>query len=399
MEAGASTTAHTEADAALGPVVGADLNLDLVALDDGDLVLLHLAVEVAENDRPIRNAHLVETTTSEVFNNPFKFDDVLLRHNTPKMPGCPTKTPDPTGRQIKLWFRNSYAIWFDSSILLDGSADPAHVGRMATCIDIECAGQEWNELPDAMKAMALKAKSKVDPNRKVNEEEAIESLALSPYTGVVTVISLWDTYNCRGLTFYVNDSAIEALPEAGDDEVLYRFCQTEKELLSRVWKALMKLKQKQIVTYNGARFDLPYMMVRSLANAVTVPWHIVNQKRYEDNHIDVSDVLEVYGVARFPANLDSLCVLMGVASPKEGGISGKDAPVLWKEGKKEVVIRYCGRDTKQLGQVAVALHERGVIDLWSDTNHRRAAKEAEEAAKKAAEKVSAAEECAPSEED
>ena len=263
---------------------------------------------------------------------------------------------------------------------------------MATCIDIECAGQEWSELPDAMKAMALKAKSKVDPNRKVNEEEAIEALALSPYTGVVTVISLWDTYVGRGLTFYVNDSEISSLPEKGDDEVLYRHCKSEKELLTRVWKALLKLKQKQIITYNGARFDLPYMMIRSLANDVKVPFHIVNQKRYDDNHIDVSDVLEVFGVARFNSNLDSLCCLMGVASPKEEGISGKDAPVLWKEGKKEVVIRYCGRDTKQLGHVAVLLHQRGIIDLWSDENLRREAKEAEDAAKKAAEKVSAAEE-------
>ncbi len=256
---------------------------------------------------------------------------------------------------------------------------------MAIVLDIECTSQEWDSLPESHRLMARKELSKQTIGQRVTEEEAKERLALSPYTGTITVVSLWDTYFERGVTYYVHPYALEGLTEKGDQPVLYRHCKTEKELLERVWRVLGRISFKQVVTFNGRGFDLPYLMVRSICNGVPVLFDLVNAKRYESNHIDVSDVISVYGSCRFNVSLEMLCEQMGIESPKTT-VSGKDAPVLWKQGpeqKKEVVL-YCGRDTASLGAVAVGLDNLGVIDLWSDRRQREEAEKAAADAEKAA---------------
>ena len=237
---------------------------------------------------------------------------------------------------------------------------------MAISIDLECIGKKWEDLPESTRLMAQKGWSKKNRTDFMSEEEAKEYTALSPYSGVIVSMSLWDTKTQKGVTFYVNDHPLEGLAEKDPDaQHLYRVCKDEAELLFRVWRKLDKQASLQILSYNGATFDLPYALIRSIANRVEAPWWLINQKRYDDVHIDVRDIMSVYGKSTFPCSLDMVCHIAGVPSPKEGGVSGSDVGRLWAEGdegKKQVVV-YNSKDTQQLGAVAEVLADLGIIRL------------------------------------
>lgn len=241
---------------------------------------------------------------------------------------------------------------------------------MAISIDLECIGKKWEDLSESGRLMAMKGWSKKDRSAFVTEEEAKDNLALNPYSGEIVSVALWDTNKGRGVTFYRGDVPLDGLPEkdvVGEEQHvhLYRHCVSEEQLLMRVWRKLTKQKPLQLLSYNGSCFDLPYAMIRSIANRVAVPWYMVNAKRYEDFHIDVRDVLAVYGKSTFPCSLDMLCHLIGIESPKEEGITGADVGRLWAEGpegQKQVVL-YNGRDAQQLGAAAEVLDDLGIIKL------------------------------------
>ena len=239
---------------------------------------------------------------------------------------------------------------------------------MAISIDLECVGEKWEDLPEPTRLMAMKGWSKKNRTEFMAEDEAKEYTALSPYSGKIVSMALWDTTTQKGVTFYANPTPLEGLLEKDDGSGVahvYRHCKDEYELLVRFWRKLSKQQRLQLLSYNGATFDLPYALIRSIANRVAVPWNFVNSKRYEDFHIDVRDILSVYGKSTFPCSLDMVCHIAGVPSPKEAGVTGADVGRLWAEGDegKKAVVIYNSRDAEQLGKVAEVLADLGIIEL------------------------------------
>ena len=103
-----------------------------------------------------------------------------------------------------------------------------------------------------------------------------------------------------------------------------------------------------LVTYNGRRFDLPVMALRSLHCGVTMGWYYKDQStrhRYsEEGHIDLCDWLTDHGAAK-QNSLDAMARLIGL--PGKIGINGSQVEGLFKEGHIEKIQQYCLADVAQ----------------------------------------------------
>jgi DNA polymerase elongation subunit (family B) len=127
----------------------------------------------------------------------------------------------------------------------------------ALVLDIETVGQSVDELPKRaldylFKNLERDAADAEDVERR--REDMVARFGLDPTTGRVIVIGLLDVETGSATVF-------------DDDE--------EKELLSKFWEWLATHEHERYVTFNGKRFDIPFMNIRSalheLAPLVVIP--------------------------------------------------------------------------------------------------------------------------------
>ena len=123
--------------------------------------------------------------------------------------------------------------------------------------------------------------------------------------------------------------------------------EAERRLLSEVWEIVgwkskdQKRKGEEkgrLVTYNGRRFDLPFLMLRSLAlNVPITAYHLRGRYDYTD-HLDVMDVLSFHSLNRF-ASLDFVCRRLGIPTPK-GDMDGSKVEEYFREGRYDDIALY-----------------------------------------------------------
>lgn len=116
-----------------------------------------------------------------------------------------------------------------------------------------------------------------------------------------------------------------------------------------VVRHLMDMPQKgtKLVTWNGAGFDFPVM-----ADESGMMDEVQDLAR---SSIDM--MFHLHCVKGHPAGLDAAAEGTGTAR-KTHDISGKNAPALWRDGKRNEVIAYCAQDayvTWNLAQTAQRL--------------------------------------------
>lgn len=211
---------------------------------------------------------------------------------------------------------------------------------MTLALDIETLGRDPLDLDDDTRALIVKGCR--------TQEEAIEALratALSPFTGEVIVVAMHDTEKRRSLVVAVTDQEMPADTE----RVSYRRALSEEMLLIRVWDVLRR--QRQVVTFNGRTFDLPFLTIRAAVHGVPVVDRFAHANRYREDHLDLADWLQNYGASRFRVSLDLLCKTLGVPTPKDG-IAGALVGDAWRAGRHLEVIDYCLRDTLALVECA-----------------------------------------------
>lgn len=105
-------------------------------------------------------------------------------------------------------------------------------------------------------------------------------------------------------------------------------------------------------TFNGKRFDVPLLRLRSLAHGVPLPdTGLLDTYPYADTpHLDLMGT----GVAGgFAFSLDQLCALVGMASPK-GEMDGSGVAAALAEGRAGAVAAYAVRDAR--ATLALAQH-------------------------------------------
>ncbi len=103
-----------------------------------------------------------------------------------------------------------------------------------------------------------------------------------------------------------------------------------------------------LVTFNGRRFDLPVIVLRSMVHGLPMGWYFASQeyrRRYEPTrHVDLCDALSDHGAGRFPS-LGDMASAMGL--PGKMGMDGSDVLAVWREGDMDRINAYCMMDVIQ----------------------------------------------------
>ena len=100
----------------------------------------------------------------------------------------------------------------------------------------------------------------------------------------------------------------------------------------------------QLVTFNGASFDLPVLRYRAMVCGVAAPGLAQRPyfNRYTEDAIDLCDVLSCFSSQNKPS-LHELCRVLGLPG-KPDGMDGADVERFCREGRVVEVAAYCETD-------------------------------------------------------
>ncbi len=79
-------------------------------------------------------------------------------------------------------------------------------------------------------------------------------------------------------------------------------CQNEAEVLAKFWDHLKRGPTESLLTYNGRKFTVPFLYIRSALNGVEIGNPDLLRERYKIGiHIDVADALTFHGILPKPS--------------------------------------------------------------------------------------------------
>jgi hypothetical protein len=121
----------------------------------------------------------------------------------------------------------------------------------------------------------------------------------------------------------------------------------ESALLNAFWRIG---RNKQLLSYNGKRFDLPVLLYRSLPYPIDCGWYLEEKRpAYEQYRHPQSvrqlDVFEQLSGGLSPGRLGDLLQTVGL--PGKQGTMGKDVEDLWAQQALETIGDYCLSDAAQ----------------------------------------------------
>ena len=118
------------------------------------------------------------------------------------------------------------------------------------------------------------------------------------------------------------------------------------------FNAFVAKNKPVLVSYNGRRFDLPVIMLRSLKYGLNMEWFVKTSeysRRYPPTkHLDLCDILAEYGAASY-TSLDNMSHLVGLAGKK--GMEGSKVKEEFEKGNLELIRNYCLHDVVLTGCV------------------------------------------------
>ncbi len=231
---------------------------------------------------------------------------------------------------------------------------------MALVFDIETVGEAWDALDETTQhnlAWYLKESSRSEEEYEYEMKELREGMGLSPLTGFIVAIGVYDTETKKGAVYY---DARDTQSEPYEEEGIKYEAMGEKEMLEQFWKVAGVCHE--FVSFNGRGFDAPFLAIRSMVHGVK-PTRDLLSNRYLSmqrgcTHIDLMDQLTFYGAARFRKSLHLFCRALGIESPKAGGTTGDDVAALYAAGKYADIAHYNAGDLF----ATAALYER-----WHNT--------------------------------
>ncbi len=203
---------------------------------------------------------------------------------------------------------------------------------MATLVfDIETIPQEW-ELFDAYTKRRLTISA-----GDAGETGAKAALGLSPFTGSVASIALYDIERKQGAAYYIGQDT--EMSEREGDFILKQ--RTEKEILEDFWEGI--LGYDVLVTFNGRAFDVPFLLHRSVVHGVH-PSHTFAQSRYLTKqtlpyHVDLMDELTMYGAMSKRPSLHLVLQAYGIES-KKGEVDGSQVAELFHQKRFRDLVRH-----------------------------------------------------------
>lgn len=200
-------------------------------------------------------------------------------------------------------------------------------------IDIETIGNNFADYDQRSQEYLLKYSQTEE-----EKEDAKNRLAFYPVTGEVVTIGMLNPETNKGVVFFQDKGfGIEKFEQDG---IVYEVG-NEKEILEKFWKLVKTYKQ--IISFNGRGFDLPFLMIRSAINGVRVSRNFMGYRYDNKEHCDLLEQLTFYGASR-RFSLDFYAKSFGIKSSKDEGIDGSMVGELYKEKKYLEVAHYCARD-------------------------------------------------------
>jgi predicted PolB exonuclease-like 3'-5' exonuclease len=114
--------------------------------------------------------------------------------------------------------------------------------------------------------------------------------------------------------------------------------------------------------HNIKGFDIPFLANRFIANNLNLPneFRVANRKPWEIVHVDTVELLK-FGSGRY-LSLDDICLMYGIASPKDGEINALGVWDAYKKGDFESIKKYCGKDVNAWINVYKKIVKLGVIN-------------------------------------
>lgn len=182
---------------------------------------------------------------------------------------------------------------------------------------------------------------------KTEEErlEAIQKLALTPFTGHIIAIGMINPDSHHGKVWFRAEQPDSFTSEDGLVEFVSA---SEKEMLEGFWEAIVHFDQ--FITFNGRSFDCPFIMLRSAIHGVKSTRTLLPYRYSHSEHCDLLEQLTFYNSFR-KFNLDFYCKSFSIKSPKMDGITGLDLGPLFVEGRFREIAQYCIGDVKATAEL------------------------------------------------
>lgn len=203
---------------------------------------------------------------------------------------------------------------------------------MATLIfDIETVPQPWDLFDDYTKVQLIRNAGEK------GEVGAKAQLGLSPFTGSIVSVAMYDVERRQGAVYFVGDGSDTTYSEEGF--VIKE--RTENGILEDFWEGV--LSYDVFVTFNGRAFDVPFLLHRSVVHGIR-PSLAFNQSRYltkqsSPYHIDLMDELTMYGAMSKRPSLHLLLRAYGIES-KKGEVDGSQVAELFHAKKFRDLVRH-----------------------------------------------------------
>jgi hypothetical protein len=194
---------------------------------------------------------------------------------------------------------------------------------MATLIlDLKTVGESWDGLPQPLQTYLLRWVERTARNqteRQLGQDETINRLSLSPFTGHVISLGIFDRERAEGVVYVIDG---EVMGMASAKNISYKV-RSEAVLLAEFWDGVCQYDT--VVTWNGRSHIIPFLLHRSVAARV-MPTVDLLRKRYlaqqtPPYHVDLLDELSWYGACSNRPSLPMVCRTYGIPTD---GIVGQD---------------------------------------------------------------------------
>ncbi len=217
--------------------------------------------------------------------------------------------------------------------------------------DIETYGPEFAELPIEIQEYLLekfsndfKEKSREDLIEIINEK-----ISLLPQFSEIVAISFYNPDTQRGAVYFQSKEEIE---DWSENLIDFKRFSSEEELIKKFWEIVPNYQE--IITFNGNKFDIPFLLYRSLKHKIR-PTYAILDKEY---HIDLYEKLSFNNRIQ-KLSLKLTAFSFGLEDPKEK-FDGKKVRDIIKNKDYKSLVYYA------LGDV---LTTAKIYELW--TNYLR----------------------------
>ncbi len=217
---------------------------------------------------------------------------------------------------------------------------------MSTLIfDIETVGEKWDDFDEVTKDQLtawIKRGGRTQSEQKALRHDVKDRLGLSPLTGKIVSLALYDLERKQGAVYYTGESEAD---DSYEKNFVYKSC-GEEDLLRDFWEGV--ISYDTFVTFNGRAFDVPFIINRSVACNIA-PTKDLAENRYLSaqkncRHVDLLDQFTNYGAMGRRPSLHMFCRAFGIDSPKTKEIAGYDVSLLYEEKQFKDIANYNIRD-------------------------------------------------------